>query len=656
MAEERTTRTVSDLIVDRLEAWGVNRVYGYAGDGVNPLLGALRRAGRPTFVRAKHEEAAAFMACAEAKYRHSVGVVVSTQGPGAVHLLNGLYDALLDSVPVVAIVAQQHTSVIGSDYQQEIDLAVLFRDVSAPRAHLVSAAEQLPMVLDRAFRAALAESRPAVVIVPHDVQTAPAPNLGQEHGELVSSPLWAEGLMTGRSEDLEAAAALIEQGERPVILAGRGVRGAREQVLRLAERIGAGVVTSLLGKPYVDENHPLVAGTMGHLGTTASARMLQTCDTLIIVGSHDPWTEFYPAPGQARAVQIDIDPSVIGDRYPVEVGIVGDSRDALERLSEHVDERPESAWRAEVERHVWQWREISRHRAELSADPVNPERVVRSFGEHLSRDVQLAIDVGSSVYHYARQVRLPAGAQAHLSSTLASMGCGVPYGLAAKESAPERPVAVIAGDGAMQMLGNAELITLAERYTSWADPRFVVLVLHNLDLAEVSWEQRETEAEPRFAASQEVPRFDFAGYAELLGLRGMRIDDVSQIEDVMSRAFSSDRPVVVEALTDPDMPLLPPFPHGAKMLDAMRAGLDAETNAHARELLDAYARLEQEPPNENGDIMSDTDMHPDPNELADAHPSQAEGEDPNRPGTGTDAQTDGHPSQAEGEDPDEEES
>src|SRR5690606_30196332 len=268
---------------------------------------------------------------------------------------------------------------------------------------------------------------------------------------------------------------------------------------------------------------PLVAGTMGHLGTTASARILQTCDTLIIVGSHDPWTEFYPAPGQARAVQIDIDPSVIGDRYPVEVGIVGDSRDALERLSESVGERRGSSWRADVERYVRQWREISRYRAELAADPVNPERVVRSFGEHLSRDVQLAIDVGSGVYHYARQVRLPAGAQAHLSSTLASMGCGVPYGLAAKESAPERPVAVIAGDGAMQMLGNAELITLAERYTSWADPRFVVLVLHTLDLAEVSWEQRETVAEPRFAASQEVPRFDFAGYAELLGLRGMRI-------------------------------------------------------------------------------------------------------------------------------------
>lgn len=652
MAEEETTKTVSDLIVERLEAWGVSRVYGYAGDGINPLLGALRRAGRPAFVRAKHEEAAAFMACAEAKYRHDVGVVVSTQGPGAVHLLNGLYDALLDSVPVVALVAQQHTTVIGSDYQQEIDLPVLFRDVSAPRAHLVSSAEQLPMVLDRAFRAALAESRPAVVILPHDVQTAPAPELGQAHGELVSSPLWAEGRILAREDDIVAAAELLETGERPVILAGRGVRGAREELLRFAERIGAAVVTSLLGKPYVDEAHPLAAGTMGHLGTTASARLLQSCDTLLIVGSHDPWTEFYPAPGQARAVQIDIDASVLGDRYPVEVGVVGDSADALERLAGRVSPRPHSPWREEVERRVRQWHDISRRRAELPARPVNPELVVRRFGERLAHDAQLALDVGSGVYHYARQVRVPAGAEAHLSSTLASMGCGIPYGIAAKESAPERPVAVIAGDGAMQMLGNAELITLSERYTSWSDPRFVVLVLHNRDLAEVSWEQRETEAEPRFVASQDVPRFDFAGYAELLGLRGLRIDDPDQVDAVLDAAFASDRPVLIEAVTDPDVPLLPPFPHGEKMLEAMRAGLRAEANAHARELLDAYAWLEQEHPYENGDVMSDPHTHPDENDLATGHPSQAEGEDPDRPGTGTDAVTDGHPSQAEGEDPD----
>jgi len=595
MAEQNATKHVADVVVERLADWGVERIYGYAGDGANPLLGALRRAGAPMFVRTKHEEGAAFMACAEAKYRGSVGVVASTQGPGAVHLLNGLYDALLDSVPVVAIVAQQHTSVLGSDYQQEIDLQALFRDVAAPYVHMVSTPEQMPMVLDRAFRSALATSGPAVVILPHDVQSAPAPDLGQEHGELVSAPLWAEGRTIPRDEDLDAAAALIDAGERPVILAGRGVKHAQDEVLAFAERIGAAVTTSLLGKPYVDEEHPLVAGTMGHLGTTASAQMMQACDTLVIVGSHDPWSEFYPPPGQARAVQIDIDPSVLGDRYPVDVGVVGESSYALAELTKRVRAREDSPWRDEVEREVRRWHDISRQRADVPADPTNPELVVRRFGERLGRDTQLAIDVGSGVYHYARQTRLPSSVAAHLSSTLASMGCGVPYGIAAKESAPERPVAVIAGDGAMQMLGNAELVTVAERFSSWADPRFVVLVLHNLDLAEVSWEQREMEGHPRFVASQDVPRFDFAGYAELLGMRGLRISAADEIDSVLDQAFASDVPVVIEAMTDPDVPLLPPFPHGRQKLATMREGLRAEprSNAHARELLEAYARMEE---------------------------------------------------------------
>lgn len=592
MATEQTV----DLIVRRLTDWGVQRIYGYAGDGNNPLLGALRRAGNsPEFIQAKHEEGAAFMATGEAKYTGGVGVLTVTQGPGAIHVLNGLYDARLDSAAVVALVAQQHTSVLGSGYQQEVDLPTLFQDVSS-FIELVSAPEQLPMVLDRAFRSALTSRQPAVLILPHDVQKQSPADLGQEHGEISTAPLWSRGTLLPGEDDLTAAAQLIEAGERLTILAGQGVRHAQDELTALAEHLGAGVATSLLGKPYLDESHPLAVGTMGHLGTTAAARVMQDCDTLLIVGCNSPWTEFYPPPGQARAVQVDTDPAVLANRYPVEVGLAGDAAATLAALRERLQPRTDTPWREQVEHHVRDWHEISRRRAEVSADPLNPELVVRSFAQRIPPDAQLAIDVGSCVYHYVRQMNLPTSVPAHLSSTLASMGCAVPYGLAAKESAPGRPVVAVAGDGAMLMLGNTELVTVAQRWRAWRDPRFVLLVLHNLDLSEVTWEQRETESQPRFVPSQELPRFDFAGYAELIGLRGLRIGSPDDIADVLDEAFASDRPVVVEALTDRDVPLLPPFPHGRKLAESMREGIAAEGDAgrHARELLDHYERIEAE--------------------------------------------------------------
>lgn len=594
---ENSDSQVVDLIVQQLNNWGVERIYGYPGDGNNPLLGALRRAAKaPEFIQAKHEEGAAFMAVGEAKYGDRVGVMTSTQGPGAVHLLNGLYDAKLDSAPVVALVAQQHTTTLGSNYQQEIDLQNLFADVASPYVQLVAAAEQLPMVLDRAFRSALANSQPSVVILPHDVQQAPAPELGQEHGEVVTSATWSTGVIAPRDEDLAAAAEVIKAGQKIAILAGRGVKHAQAQVLRLAEHLGAGITTSLLGKPYVDETHPLAAGTMGHLGTTASAHVLQECDTLLIIGSSDPWTEFYPPPGQARAVQIDIDPARMGNQYPVEVGVVGDSGPSIEALIELIPERGPSTWRSEVEKQIANWREISRLRSEVPAEPLNPELVVRKFGERIPDDAQVAVDVGSVVYHYARQVHLPVTVPAHLSSTLASMGCAIPYAISAKELHPERPVLAMAGDGAMQMLGINELITVAERWRSWKDPRLVLLVLNNQDLAEVSWEQRETEAQPRFEQSQSLPHFDFAGYAELLGLRGLKIEDPADIDRVLDEAFAEQRPVIIDALTDRDVPLLPPFPHGEQMLSSMKSGLAAEGAAgeHGLALLSEYARIETE--------------------------------------------------------------
>lgn len=589
-------RVVADAIVDRLKAWGVERVFGYSGDGINGFMGALRRA-RPDveFIQARHEETAAFMAVGHAKYTGRVGVVTSTQGPGAVHLLNGLYDAKLDGVPVVAIVGQQSRSVLGSAYMQEIDLATLFKDVAAQFAQLVSTPEQVPMVLDRAFRAALATRSPCVVIVPHDIQSASLPELGQKHGIVVTAPGWNTAVAVAREDDLAAAADVLNAGSKVALLVGQGARHAQAEVVAIAEKLGAGIATSLLGKPYVDESLPFAVGTMGHLGTTASAHLLGNCDTLLIVGSNDPWTEFYPPPGSARAVQIDLDERKIGNRYPVEVGLPGDAAHTLQLLTTRLSPRDPGQWRNDVEAEVARWRELTAQRAAVRGRAVNPELVVRELNGRLPDNAQLSVDVGSCVYWYARQLVLPPGVPAHLSGTLASMGCSVPYGIAAKLAHPGRPVVALAGDGAMQMAGVAELITVAHRWRDWQDPRFIVCVFNNRDLAEVTWEQRESESEPRFADSQEIPDFPYARYGELLGLAGIRVESHEQLGDAWDRAFAADRPVVIEVLTDPDVPLLPPFPAGAEKAENMRTALAAEGEGGrgAARLLDVYTAHEE---------------------------------------------------------------
>lgn len=593
MSEERL---VADLVVQRLRAWGVHRLFGYSGDGINGFMGALRRAGGdPRLVQARHEENAALMAVGHAKYTGGVGVVTSTQGPGAVHLLNGLYDAKLDHVPVVAIVGQQATTVMGAEYMQEIDLQGLFKDVAAQFVQTVLSAQQAPMVLDRAFRTALATRSPCVVILPHDVQQEPlADPLSQEHGVLVTASEWRRPHVVPTQADLQEAADFLNAGRRVALLVGQGVREAQGQVRAVAERLGAGVTTSLLGKPWFDESLPYSCGVMGHLGTTASAWLMEQCDTLLIVGSNDPWTEFYPTPGQARGVQVDLDGRHLGNRYPIEVGLTGDAAETLDALLPLLDPTHDSSWREDVEASVRRWHGLAQERASLPADPLNPELVVRSLSARLPADCQVSVDVGSVTYWYARHLRLPPGVQAHLSSTLATMGSGVTYGIAAKLASPDRPLVALVGDGAMQMVGIAELITVSRLWQEWSDPRFVVLVLHNGELAEVTWEQREMEGDPRFEDSQLLPDFPYAGYAELLGLRGIRVDSPGGLEAAWDAALGASRPVVVEAVVDPDVPLLPPFPAGEQKLESFRRGLRQEPGGgeHALHLLDEQARQE----------------------------------------------------------------
>ncbi|MBO3737807.1 thiamine pyrophosphate-requiring protein [Actinoplanes flavus] len=583
-------RTVSDVVVQRLLDWQVERVFGYSGDGIDGVIGALRRAGKPSFVQARHEESAAFMAVGHAKYTGRAGVCLATQGPGAVHLLNGLYDARLDSQPVVAIVGQQVSTVLGSAYQQEIDLVRLFGDVCAQFVQAAYTAEQAPMLLDRAFRTALATRSPTCVILPHDVQQAAAPDpRAQEHGVLVTSPGLRPARVLPRPGDLRAAAGVLTAGERVAIMVGQGAYGAEPEIRALAERLGAGVTASLLGKPVLDETLPYHTGVMGHLGTTASDQLMKNCDTLLLIGTNDPWTEYYPKPGQARAVQIDIDGRRLGIRYPVEVPLLGDAAETVRGLLDLIPERTDRAWAGRVEEWTRRWHAIAASRAAAPAEPLNPQLVVRSLTERLPADARVAVDVGSVVYWYARHLRLPPGVPAHLSSTLASMGCGLPYGTAAKLDDPHRPVVVLTGDGAMQMSGLAELVTVASRWRDWADPRYVICVLNNRDLAEVSWEQRETEGEPRFPTSQELPDVPYARYAELLGLHGIRVTAPDELPAAWQTALTAGRPTLIEAVVDPAVPLLPPG-RPYEQVKPMYQGLAAETGRPARRAEDHLRR------------------------------------------------------------------
>jgi pyruvate dehydrogenase (quinone) len=521
------------------------------------------------------------MACGHAKYTGHVGVCVATQGPGAIHLLAGLYDAKLDRRPVVAIVGQVVSTALGSGYLQEVDLHALFKDVCAQYVQTVFAPEQVLMAVDNAMRTALATSTPTCLIIPHDVQQAPMPEeLEHSHGVVPSAAVAGRTQVRAPEPQLRAAAEVLNAGKRVALLVGRGAADAVDEIAAVTDVLGAGVTVSLLGKPVLDESAPWHTGVMGHLGTTASAELMRECDTLLIVGCNDPWTEFYPAPGQARAIQIDIEARVVGAKYPVEAPVIGDAAHALSALLPLLTRRTDRSWQQQVQDWTAHWRQVAAQRRDVVGARANPEAVVGELSQYLPDDALVAVDVGSSAYWYARHLRLPRGVPAHISSYLASMGCALPYGIAAKLDAPDRPVVALVGDGAMQMNGLLELITVADRWRDWPDPRFVVLVLHNEDLTEVSWEQREMEGNPRFAVSQRVPSFPYAQYAELLGLASARLTSSDQAGSVWRDAFAADRPFVIEALVDPATPLLPPLMPDAKVEKVLGA-LAAEDDGDA---------------------------------------------------------------------------
>ncbi|WP_296612222.1 thiamine pyrophosphate-requiring protein [Sphingomonas sp.] len=550
----------SDFFVDRLKAWGVTRIYGYSGDGINGVLGALQRAekaGGIEFIQVRHEEMAAFMATAHAKFTGELGVCLSTGGPGATHLITGLYDARLDHVPVLAIAGQAEATVRGADYQQELNLDRMFADV-ADYVQEAGAVVQVRHITDRAIRVAIAESGVGVIILPKDIQDSPWEEPRQAHGFTRSGPGYSKPITIPYPADLQRAADVLNAGSKVAILIGAGARGAADDVKRAAELLGAGVAKALLGKDVLPDDLPYVTGAIGLLGTTPSYDLMTGCDTLLMIGTGFPWAEFLPKDGQARAVQIDIAPKMLGLRYPVEVNLHGDAAETLRALLPLLDRKRDRSWQDGIAAQMSEWWAILEKRALAEADPVNPQRVVWEMSPLLPADAIVTSDSGSCANWYARDYRVKEGQRATLSGGLASMGAAVPYAIAAKFAFPHRPVVALVGDGAMQMNNMAELITIQKYWRRWADPRLIVCVFNNGDLNEVTWEQRVMEGNPRFPDTQDIPDVPYAKFAEMLGLKGVYVDHADALAAAWIDALSADRPVVIEVKTDPEVPPLPP--------------------------------------------------------------------------------------------------
>ena len=552
-------KTVADVLLNRLREWGVTQVFGYPGDGINGLLAAWGRADNdPEFVQARHEEMAAFEAVGYAKFSGSVGVCAATSGPGAIHLLNGLYDAKLDHVPIVAIVGQTERSAMGGSYQQEVDLLSLYKDVCSDYVQMCVVPQQLPNLIDRAMRIAQSEGAPTCLIFPSDVFDLSYEAPEHAFKQVPSSIGTAAATVRPSDQAVRQAADILNSGEKVALLVGQGARGAQEELSEVADLLGAGVAKALLGKDVLPDTLPWVTGSIGLLGTTASYQLMRDCDTLLTVGSNFPYTQFLPEFGQARAVQIDRSAKWIGMRYPYEVNLVGDAKATLQALIPLLQRKEDRSWREAVEESVAEWWRVADRRALTDAEPINPMRIFHELSLQLPGNAIVAADSGSAANWYARHLRFHGDVRGSLSGNLATMGPGVPYVIGAKWAHSDRPAIALVGDGAMQMNGLAELITITRYWTQWRDGRLIVAVLHNNDLNQVTWEMRAMEGSPKFAESQTLPDVDYAAFARDIGLGGINVDEASQIADAWRTALAADRPTVLDVRCDPNVPPIPP--------------------------------------------------------------------------------------------------
>jgi len=551
--------TVADILLARLREWNVRQVFGYPGDGINGLLAAWGRAeNRPQFVQARHEEMAAFEAVGYAKFSGQVGVCAATSGPGAIHLLNGLYDAKLDHVPVVAIVGQTERSAMGGSYQQEVDLLSLFKDVCSDYVQMCTVSQQLPNLIDRAIRIALTEQAPTCVIFPSDVFDLPyePPEHGFKH--VPSSVGMTSATAQPDRAAVEKAADILNAGEKVALLVGQGARDCQAELTEVAELLGAGAAKALLGKDVLPDDLSWVTGSIGLLGTAASYELMMGCDTLLTVGSNFPYTQFLPKLDQARAIQIDRSGKWIGMRYPYEVNLVGDAKATLQALIPNLRRKEDRSWRKDIESNVAEWWQAMQRQALVDADPVNPMRIFHELSSRLPDNAIVAADSGSAANWYARHLRFHGDIRGSLSGTLATMGPGVPYAIGAKWAHPDRPAIALVGDGAMQMNGLAELITIAHYWQQWTDPRLVVAILHNNDLNQVTWEMRAMEGVPKFVESQTLPDVDYASFARGIGLAGVNVDTPDAVGPAWEQALSASTPTVLDIRCDPDVPPIPP--------------------------------------------------------------------------------------------------
>jgi pyruvate dehydrogenase (quinone) len=552
--------TVADFLVERLHAWGVRRMYGYPGDGINGVFGALNRSkGKIDFVQARHEEMAAFMASAHAKFTGQLGVCIATSGPGASHLITGLYDARMDHMPVLAIVGQQARASLGGHYQQELDLAAMFKDVAGAFVQQAMVPAQVRHLVDRAVRIAIAERQVTAIILPNDLQDMEYEAPGRKHGTLHSGVGYAEPRRIPFPQDLQQAAEVLNAGKKVAILVGAGALGATDEVTAVANKLGAGVAKALLGKAVVPDDEPWVTGSIGLLGTKPSYELMTQCDTLLMIGSGFPYAEFLPKEGAARGVQIDIKADMLSLRYPMEVNLVGDSAQTLSELLPLLEQKSDTRWRDDIAH--WNgrwWKTLEKRAMAAGRDGVNPQRSVWELSPRIPANAIVTSDSGSCANWYARDLKVQRGMMCSLSGGLASMGAAVPYAIAAKFAYPDRPVITLVGDGAMQMNNMAELITVAKYWQQWSDPRWICMVLNNSDLNQVTWEQRVMNGDPKFKASQDIPSVPYHAFAELIGLKGIYVDSDEALGAAWDAALAADRPVVIEVKSDPNVPPLPP--------------------------------------------------------------------------------------------------
>ena len=553
--------TGGDILVETLMKWGVDTIFGIPGDGINGVFESLRqRQDKVRFVQVRHEEGAAFAACAYAKFTGRLGVCLATSGPGGIHLLNGIYDAKLDNQPVLAITGAQHHDLIETYTQQDVALDKLFMDATAYSVRVMGPAH-VEDVVEQACRTALAYRQPTHVMIPVDFQSQPVKDRSERNVPHHVSNVMARGGQLPDPEMLERAAEILNAAEKPFILAGRGSIGATQELLAAAERLQAPIGKPLLGKEAVPDDSPFTTGGVGLLGTRASQEALEGCDTLLIVGSTFPYVEFYPQPGKAKAVQIELDPKRIGMRYPVDVGLVGDSKRVLAELLPLLRKNESGKFLDAARETMRDWRELMKERGTRRETPMKPQVVTHELNKLLDDDAIVITDSGTITAWTARHVDMRGSMQFSCSGTLASMACGLPYAIGASIAHPDRQVVAVIGDGSAAML-MGDFVTL-RKYNLNAK----IIVIKNNALGQIKWEQMVFLGNPEYGC--ELEPIDFAKMAEAVGIRALTIEDPACCGDQLREALATSGPCLIEAVVDP---FEPPFPPSIELKQAINMG------------------------------------------------------------------------------------